>query len=139
MEGNIWEFSLDAKRVDEKELRSPTLFPVSIVASTVHLANDITNLVATRDEIHKNIVKKFPFQRNTVRLYKEGFLEFINQSDNELLCFYAKETPTKIMYEADDLKIHSARFSLLNPAYTVRIKVIIGTKNICLIDRKSVV
>jgi hypothetical protein len=130
MEDNSWQFSLDSKRVDEREVRSPTLFPVSIIASTIFFGNDINNLEGVRDQIKNAILKKFPFKQFSIKTYKEGFLEFTETTENELLCFYGKETPTKIMYEADDLKIHSQRFSLLIPAYTVRIKMTINSKNV---------
>jgi hypothetical protein len=133
MEEDAWYFSLDAKQVDEKEVRSPTLFPVSIIASTIFSGDEITNPKGTRDLIQNTILKKYPFKQFSFRTYKEGFLEFMESSENELLCFYGKETPTKIMYEAGDLRIHSKRFSLLNPAYTVRVKITINTKSIRII------
>lgn len=130
MEDNVPQFSLDTKRVDEKELRSQSLFPVSIMASTVEFSEDITDVELTRKAIYENALKKFPFTKVSTKSFKEGFLEFNETNDNTLTCFYAKETPVKIMYENDDLRIHSQRYSLLNPSYTVRLKISVGQQSV---------
>ena len=129
MEEKTYHFSLDSKRVDDKEVRLPTLFPVSIITSAVQFTNDIPDIRQLRDKIQENVLTKFPFEKSPLKAFKEGFLEFTSTVDNVLNCYYGKEASTKIMFEADDLRIHSERFSLLNPAYTVRIKVILTHKS----------
>jgi hypothetical protein len=90
----------------------------------------IEDLESARDAIHQNAMKKFPFSQVSDKSYKEGFLEFNDVSDSILNCYYAKETPVKILYEADDMRIHNEKFRLLNPAYTVRVKIVIGQKDV---------
>ena len=57
------------------------------------------------------------------RKFKEGFLE-IEITENGIECFYAKESPTKITFEMDDMRIHEERLRLINPAHSVKIKLI---------------
>lgn len=122
------EFSLDDLRVEEKEIRTPTIFPLSILVCKtefVQLVDDVASLIT---RIKNRLVDKYGFKKSERRKFKEGFLEF-DETENMIECFFASETPTKINFERDDLKIHTDRLKLINPAFSVKLKVFLDNKN----------
>lgn len=122
-------YSLDAHRVDEEEVRTPTLFPVSIMTCKTEFVQPVTNVVALKNSLNAKILEKYAFQKPERKEFKEGFLEFSSSSDNIINCFFAKEAPTKIMYEANDLKMHSQRYRLIIPSFSVKIKIAVEEKS----------
>jgi len=116
------EFSLDDLRVEEEEVRTPTVFPLSIFVSETEFLEPVDDVEKLKEELINRLLLKYPFRRRKGRTFKEGFLEF-KITENGIECFYAKECPTKITFEMDDMRIHEERLRLINPAFSVKIKI----------------
>lgn len=129
MQKDTTDFSLDALRVDEEEIHPPTLFPVSIIVCRTEFVKPVTTVVNLRNDLRAKILEKYSFQKPERKKFREGFLEFSNNSDNILNCFFAREVPAKVMYEANDLKMHSERYRLIVPSFSVKIKIVIQQNN----------
>jgi len=129
MQKDFSGLSLDDLRVDEEELRSPTLFPVSIITCETRFVKPVDNVLALKQNLQGKMKEKYAFKKAERKKFKEGFLEFHSSSDNILNCYFAKESPTKIMYEANDLKLHNERMRLINPAFSVKIKIALDEKS----------
>ena len=126
MQNDVSDVSLDELSVDEEELRQPTLFPVSIVSCQTKFVKPVDNVLNLKNSLMKELKGKYAFRTKERKRFKEGFLEFHSSSDNILNCYFAKETPTKIVYEANDLKLHNKRMRLINPAFSVKIKIVLS-------------
>lgn len=122
------EFSLDDLRVEEKEIRPPTIFPLSILVCETEFVQPVDDVASLITRIKNRLVDKYGFKKSERRKFKEGFLEF-DGTENMIECFFASETPTKINFERDDLKIHTDRLKLINPAFSVKLKVFLDNKN----------
>jgi len=124
LENESSSFSLDDLRVEEEEVRAPIILPISIIVCKTEFLKPVENVQLLVSRIKNRLIEKYPFKKGERSKFKEGFLEF-NESGNTLECFYAKETPTKINYETDDLKIHTDRLRLINPSFNVKVKVLL--------------
>lgn len=122
------DFSLDDLRVEEEEIRPPTIFPLSIIVCETEFVQPVDDVASLRIRIKNRLIGKYGFKKSERRRFKEGFLEF-DGSENVIECFFASETPTKINFERDDLKIHTDRLKLINPAFSVKIKVFLDNKS----------
>lgn len=121
--------SLDDLRVNEEELRTPALFPVSIISCKTEFVKPLDDVHTFRQNLMDNIKEKHSFKKGEKKKFKEGFLEFHSNTDSALNCYFAKEAPTKIMYEADDLKIHTERYRLISPSFSVKVKIVVDGKS----------
>ena len=121
--------SLDDLRVDEEELRSATLFPVSIITCETKFVKPVTDVLQLKKDLQNKIKEKYAFLLSDRKKFKEGFLEFDSSSDNIINCYFAREAPTKITYEANDLRLHTERVRLKNPSFSVKIKIFLDAKS----------
>jgi len=121
--------SLDELRVDEEELRSATLFPVSIITCETKFVKPVIDVLQLKKDLQNRIKEKYAFMVAERKKFKEGFLEFHSSSDNILNCYFAKESPTKITYEANDLRLHTERMRLINPSFSVKIKIVLDEES----------
>lgn len=114
------DFSLDDLVVDEEEIRSPVIMPVTILVCETEYdeQNDLMELV---DGIRKNLFEKYGFRKGN-RKRREGFLDF-SSSENNIKCIYARETPIRIDFEKGDLKLTTKRLRGINPSYRVLINI----------------
>jgi hypothetical protein len=126
-EENDSSFSLNDLRVPEEQIGAPIIFPVSVIVSVIQYGEQSTDLVSLRDNIQKRLEEKYGFRKGERRRFKEGFLQF-SCSGDIIECVYARESPAKIEYERDDLKIHTDRLRLISPALSARIKLSVGQK-----------
>jgi len=125
---NSSQFSLDDLRVDEEEVRPPTIFPLSIIVCQTEFLEQVEDIEDLKVRIKNRLVEKYAFKKRGKRKFKEGFLEF-SDSGNILECFYAKEAPRKINFEKGDLRIHTERLRLIDPAFSVRVRIILDRKS----------
>lgn len=114
------EFSLDDLIVEDEEVRPPVIWTVSIVVSETEYAEQEKELTRLAKEIESALLENYPFQRTGRKRYKEGFLAF-DCSGNVVTCAYARESPTRLDFEMDDLKIHTKRLRGIGPSYRVKI------------------
>lgn len=121
-------FSLDDLKVEEEEIRSPTIFPLSIFTSKTQFLKPVNDVEVLKEEIKTRLISKYSFKKRDSRKFKEGFLD-INVSEFGIKGFYAKETPTKIMFEMNDMKIHEERLRLINPSFSVKMKISLSNNN----------
>lgn len=122
------DFSLDDLVVEEEEVRTPTIMPVTVLVSETEYDQQ-TNLNAIADDIRKKLLQDYGFRRKEKRRFREGFLD-LNFSGNVIKCIYARETPTRLDFEKGDLRISTKRLRAINPSYRVIV-------NIYLTDTKA--
>jgi hypothetical protein len=125
MSEDLSRYSLNDLRVEEEELRQATLFPVSVIISETEFVEHSQNVAELVRKIEAELKNKYAFQRPEHKKFKEGFLEFNKSAENMIECYYAKETPTKITFEHDDLRMHNDRLKLINPSYSAKIKIVV--------------
>lgn len=121
------DFSLDDLVVEDKEVLPPIVLPVSVVISETEYAEQEEDTEKLRNNIQKQLIDNYAFTRARQRRYKQGFLNF-EGSKNLIRCIYARETPTRIDFELDDLKIHTKRIRYISPSFRVRIIITLGSK-----------
>jgi len=114
------DFSLDNLLVDDQEVPPPVVLPVSVIVSETEYDEQTDDIKKLREAIEKQLINGYAFARSERRKYKEGFLAF-ESSENVTKCIYARETPTRIDFELDDLKIHTRRIRHINPSYRAKI------------------
>lgn len=119
-------FSLDQLVIDE-ETQVATIFPISVLVFGIEFENPIKDSIGLKDHVISFLIDKFPFRMREGRKFKEGFLDF-NILENSFKCFYARETPIKIFYENNDLKIHEKRIKSLDPENRVSLNVFFDDK-----------
>jgi len=112
--------------VKEEEVYPPANFPVSIAVCETEFVETVDDIASLKKRIENRLIERYSYGKIEGRRFREGFLQFEDSSNNTIECFFAKETPTKINYEADDLKIHTERMRLLNPSYSVRMKIAVN-------------
>jgi hypothetical protein len=115
------DFSLDNLLVEEEEVRTPAIMPVTVLVSETEY-DEQTNLDEIADNIKRKLLEDYGFRRKEKRRYREGFLDF-NFSANAIKCVYARETPTRLDFEKGDLKISTRRLRAINPSYKVLINI----------------
>jgi hypothetical protein len=115
-----FNFSLDELLVDDQEVLPPVVLPVSVIVSETEYDEQVEEPKRLRESIEKHLFSDYPFAKPERRQYKEGFLAF-EPSNNILKCIYARETPARIDFELDDLKIHTRRIRNINPSYRATI------------------
>ena len=121
MNGNSSGFSLDELRIDV-EVRPPSIIPISIMVCKTEFTKPVEDLELLKKQIKSFLTEKYIFRKEKNQRFKDGFLEF-SDTGKILECFYARESPTKIDFERDDLKIHTERFRHIDPNNCVKIKV----------------
>lgn len=119
-----FDFTLDNLLVDDEEVPPPVVLPVSVVVSETEYAEQSEEPKKIRELIGTQLLNDYPFAKTEKRQYKEGFLDF-ESSNNIIKCVYARETPTRIDFELDDLKIHTKRIKIINPAYRTKISIFV--------------
>ena len=119
------EFSLDDLIVTDEEVRPPVIWTVSIVVSETEYTEQKKELTRLTKEIESALLENYPFQRTERKRYKAGFLAF-DCSGNVITCAYARESPTRLDFELDDLKIHTKRLRSISPSYRVKILITVG-------------
>jgi len=122
------EFSLDELRVKEEEIRPPTIFPLSIFVCETEFVQQVDDVANLKRQIKKRLIDMYSFKKRGGRRFKEGFLDF-NGLEDTIECFFARETPIKINYERDDLKIHEDRIRQISPNFGVKIKISLNNKS----------
>jgi len=120
-----FDFSLDDLLVEDQEVPPPIVMPVSVVVSETEYPEQAEDVTKLRKDVETQLIKDYAFEKPERRRYKEGFLAF-KSSENVLECAYARETPTRIDFELNDLKIHTKRIRHINPSYRVKITLSIG-------------
>jgi len=118
-------FSLDDLLVDDQEVPPPVVLPVSIIVSETEYGEQAEEAEKLREILEKHLINEYAFTRSERRRYKEGFLAF-ESSGNILKCVYARETPVRIDFELNDLKIHTRRIRHINPSYRAKITILIN-------------
>jgi len=110
-------FSLDELVVEEEEVKTPAIMPVTVLVSEIDFDQQekLTDVV---EAIQKRLFEKYGFCKKERRTHREGFLDF-NTLGNKIKCFYVRETPTRLDYEKGDLKISTRRLRSINPSYRV--------------------
>lgn len=111
------DFSLDDLVVEEEEVRTPTIMPVTVLVSETEFDEQV-NLNETADSIRRKLLEDYGFRRKEKRRYREGFLDF-DFFENTIKSIYARETPTRLDFEKGDLKISTRRLRAVNPSYRV--------------------
>jgi hypothetical protein len=119
-----FEFSLDDLLVDDQEVPPPVVLPVSVIVSETEYTEQTEEPKKLKELIEKQLLIDYPFTKSGRRQYKEGFLDF-GSSETVIKCVYARETPTKIDFELDDLKIHTRRIKNINPSYRAKISILV--------------
>jgi len=117
-----FDFSLDDLLVDDQEVPPPVVLPVSVIVSETEYDEQAEEAKKLREIIEKLLVNNYAFTKPERRQYKEGFLAF-EPLDNVIKCIYARETPSRIDFELDDLKIHTRRIRHINPSYRAKIAI----------------
>jgi len=115
-----FEFSLDDLVVEDQEVLPPIVLQISVFVSETEYAEQEEDVRKLAVDIEKQLTNDYPFSKSDRRKYKEGFLAF-ECSENCLKCIYAREVPTRIDFELDDLKIHTKRIRYIGPSYRVKI------------------
>lgn len=123
--GEDFDFSLDDLVVEDQDVPPPVVLPVSVIVSETEYAEQIEDVRKLRKDIEMQLINDYAFAKPERRRYKDGFLSF-ESSENLIKCVYARETPTRIDFELDDLKIHTRRIKYINPSYRVKIAISIG-------------
>jgi hypothetical protein len=117
-----FDFSLDDLLVDDQEVPPPVVLPVSVIVSETEYGEQTEEPKALREIIEKQLVNSYAFAKPERRHYKEGFLA-LELAENVIKCIYARETPARIDFELDDLKIHTRRIRHINPSYRAKITI----------------
>lgn len=94
------DFSLDDLVVEEEEVRTPTIMPVTVLVSETEFDEQV-NLNETADSIRRKLLEDYGFRRKEKRRYREGFLDF-DFFENTIKSIYARETPTRLDFEKGD-------------------------------------
>ncbi len=128
MSGNL-KFSLDNLIVEDALVGSPAVYQISLTISETEFFKPLNDLDEAKNKIISILKEKHGFKYRFKRPFKEGFLEFNDQKLNSIECFFAKETPTKICYEYDDLKIHEKRVRTISPGYSAKFRVLLDKSN----------
>jgi len=115
-----FDFNLNDLLVEDQEVPPPVVLPVSVVVSETEYPEQEEDVGRLRENIQNQVMKDYAFHKHERKRYKEGFLAF-DSNDNLVKCVYARETPTRIDFELDDLKIHTRRIKYINPSYRVKI------------------
>jgi hypothetical protein len=115
-----FDFSLDDLLVDDQEVPPPVVLPVSVIVSETEYDEQVEEAKTLREIVEKQLVNDYAFARPERRQYKEGFLA-LEPLGNIIKCIYARETPARIDFELDDLKIHTRRIRHINPSYRAKI------------------
>lgn len=121
------DISLDKLKVEDYDVQPIAVLPVSVIVCETEFVKPVIDVSEAIKRFRDNIFKKYTFKTPERRRFKEGFLEF-SVGPNTVECFYAREAPMKINYEADDLKIHTDRMRLISPTFSVKNKVAFSEK-----------
>jgi len=119
------DFSLDYLVVEDKEVPPPIVLSVSVVISETEYAEQTEDTKKLRSDIETQLINNYAFAKAERRRYKQGFLNF-EGSEDIIKCIYARETPTRIDFELDDLKIHTKRIRYISPSFRVRVIITIN-------------
>lgn len=117
------EFNLDELKVDAEEIYPPIALATSVLVSRTEFSKEQSDIEDIKRKIQHRIKEKYAFKEPEIRTFKEGFLAFRDTQKNTLECLFAKETPTKISFEANDLEIHEQRLRLISPSYSVKVRI----------------
>lgn len=112
-------FSLEDLIVEEDEVRTPVIMPVTVLVSETEY-DEQQNIVEVADAVKRKLQESYGFRRKEKKRYREGFLDFIS-SENTIRCIYARETPARLDFEKGDLKISTRRLRAINPSFRVLI------------------
>lgn len=118
------EFSLEDLIVEEEEVRTPAIMPVTVLVSETEY-NEQPNLMEVIDNIKIRLQEKYGFRRKEKKRHREGFLDF-NSSENNIKCIYARETPTRLDFEKGDFRITTQRLRAINSSFRVLVNFYIG-------------
>lgn len=121
------DISLDKLKVEDYDVQPIAVLPVSVIVCETEFVKPVIDVSEAIKRFRDNIFKKYTFKTPERRRFKEGFLEF-SVGPNTVECFYAREAPMKVNYEADDLKIHTDRMRLISPTFSVKNKVAFSEK-----------
>ncbi|XHH08262.1 MAG: hypothetical protein ACFCUE_11910 [Candidatus Bathyarchaeia archaeon] len=117
-------FSLDRLIVDEDEIRTPAIMPVTVLVSEIEYSEqpDISNLI---DQLHFRMQNLFGFRKKEKKKYREGFLDF-SVADNTLKCIFARESTIRLDFEKGDLRINSERLRAITSSFRVLVHFYVG-------------
>src|SRR4030067_432074 len=113
------EFSLEDLIVEEEEVRTPAIMPVTVLVSETEY-DEQQNINEVVEAIKRKLQESYGFRRKEKKRYREGFLDLIS-SENTIRCIYARETPARLDFEKGDLKITTRRLPAINPSFRVLI------------------
>ena len=123
-----FNYSLDDLVVEDAEVLPPVVLPVSVVVSETEYAEQTEDIRKLRKDIETQLINNYAFAKPERRRYKRGFLAF-ESAENVIRCIYARETPSRIDFELNDLRIHTKRIRYISPSYRVKIVISIGKTN----------
>jgi hypothetical protein len=120
------EFNLNSLIVDEDEVQTANVIQLSLFIYDIVFLKKQENLDEILSECHRVLQEIYPFRQIKGKNMREGFLHFndIDEENKKLVCFYAKESPSKVRYADKQFTIKDVRLRSITPSYTVKI---IGT------------
>lgn len=118
------EFSLEDLVVDEEEVHTPAIMPVTVLVSETEY-DEQQNLDDILNSLKSRLIEKYGFRRKEKKRYREGFLDFVILGSS-IKCTYAREAPTRLDFEKGDLRITTKRLRAINPSFRVSVNFYIG-------------
>lgn len=116
-----FSFNIDNLKVEDEVTRSPVVFPLSVLVCKTEFETNIDSISEFKAQVKKKLFENYSFRKPERKKFREGFLAFRKSDGSTLDFMFARETPVKVNYEADDLEIHEDRLRLINPSFSVKI------------------